>query len=75
MVHEWGWGWLRGNHSRLSQYEEKYSYFPETERIKRLGDAKNMFQFAYDNYVKYAFPLDELDPIHCTGRGSDQSDP
>ena len=26
-----------------------------------------MFTFGYDSYMKYAFPKDELDPIHCTG--------
>ncbi len=30
-----------------------------------------MFSFAYNNYMEFAFPLDELDPIHCTGRGPD----
>lgn len=34
-----------------------------------------MFTFAYDSYLKYAFPLDELDPIHCTGRGVDLDRP
>lgn len=28
-----------------------------------------MFYFGYDNYMEHAFPEDELDPIHCTGRG------
>ncbi|EDQ91080.1 uncharacterized protein MONBRDRAFT_31742 [Monosiga brevicollis MX1] len=31
-----------------------------------------MFTHAYDNYMTHAFPQDELDPIHCTGRGSDR---
>jgi ER degradation enhancer, mannosidase alpha-like 1 len=34
-----------------------------------------MFQFGYDNYMKYAFPQDELDPIHCRGRGPDSERP
>ena len=34
-----------------------------------------MFTFAYDSYMKHAFPKDELDPIHCTGRGPDLADP
>lgn len=36
--------------------------------------ASSMFQFGYDNYLKYAFPEDELDPIHCRGRGHDEDD-
>ncbi|KAJ7326047.1 ER degradation-enhancing alpha-mannosidase-like protein 1 [Desmophyllum pertusum] len=34
-----------------------------------------MFYFGYDNYMNFAFPKDELDPIHCTGRGPDYDDP
>jgi hypothetical protein len=30
-----------------------------------------MFVRAYDAYHTHAFPLDELDPIHCTGRSVD----
>eukprot|EP00043_Microstomoeca_roanoka_P019332 m.216195 g.216195 ORF g.216195 m.216195 type:complete len:611 (-) comp16982_c0_seq1:63-1895(-) len=33
--------------------------------------ARQMFSFAYDNYMTNAFPHDELDPIHCKGRSSD----
>ena len=29
--------------------------------------AKEMFTFGYDSYMKFAFPMDELDPIHCEG--------
>ena len=35
--------------------------------LRRL--ARNAFWFGYNNYLKHAFPLDELDPIHCCGRG------
>jgi len=34
-----------------------------------------MFYFGYDNYMNFAFPKDELDPIHCTGRGPDYDNP
>lgn len=34
-----------------------------------------MFYFGYDNYMNFAFPKDELDPIHCTGRGPDHDNP
>ena len=34
-----------------------------------------MFEFGYDNYMQHAFPMDELDPIHCTGRGPDRLNP
>lgn len=30
---------------------------------------KAMFDFSYQGYLEHAFPLDELDPIHCVGRG------
>ena len=38
-------------------------------------EARKMFYWGYDNYIKYAFPEDELDPIHCVGRGHDWTDP
>ncbi|CAJ0571525.1 unnamed protein product, partial [Mesorhabditis spiculigera] len=45
----------------------------EKENARRL--AKEMFYFGYDNYMAYAWPMDELDPIHCTGRGPDREHP
>ncbi|XP_077977532.1 ER degradation-enhancing alpha-mannosidase-like protein 1 [Glandiceps talaboti] len=61
--------------NRYGYYDRKYSHFPESERLKRLEDVKRMFYFGYDNYMKHAFPQDELDPIHCTGRGPDKENP
>ena len=34
-----------------------------------------MFRFGFDNYMEHAYPLDELDPIHCVGRGPDYKHP
>ncbi|CAD5224389.1 unnamed protein product [Bursaphelenchus xylophilus] len=34
-----------------------------------------MFYYGYENYMKHAFPMDELDPIHCVGRGHDYDNP
>jgi hypothetical protein len=31
---------------------------------------KGMFYHGFDNYMKYAFPLDELRPMSCTGADS-----
>lgn len=38
-------------------------------------EAKGMFYHGYDNYMQHAYPLDELDPVHCTGRGPDYGNP
>lgn len=35
----------------------------------------DMFSFAYDSYLKYGFPYDELNPIDCVGRGYDHENP
>lgn len=35
---------------------------------RMLEETRKMFTFGYDSYIKYAFPLDELDPIHCSGK-------
>ena len=56
-------------------YNSKYGYFSEKERLEMLDAAKNMFYFGYDNYMQYAYPEDELNPIDCTGRGHDIDNP
>lgn len=34
-----------------------------------------MFYFGYDNYMNHAFPMDELNPHDCNGRGPDYDNP
>lgn len=64
------------NQESCSRYSNsKYRYFSENERFKLREKAKQMFYFGYDNYMNFAFPKDELDPIHCTGRGPDYNNP
>jgi len=58
-----------------SQYDAKFASFSENERLELRDKAKEMFQFGYDNYMQHAYPKDELDPIHCAGRGHDTNDP
>ena len=53
----------------------KYRYFSDNERVKLREKARQMFYFGYNNYMNFAFPKDELDPIHCTGRGPDYENP
>ena len=53
----------------------KYRYFSENERLKLREKARQMFYYGYDSYMNFAFPKDELDPIHCTGRGPDYENP
>lgn len=56
-------------------YSRKYGSFNESLRLQMKNEARKMFQFGYDNYLKYAFPKDELNPIYCTGRGPDYENP
>jgi uncharacterized protein (DUF924 family) len=65
------------NLTRISHEEryQHYLYFSRSERLQYREKAREMFQFGYDNYMKYAFPQDELDPIHCEGRGPDNERP
>ena len=65
------------NLTRISheQRYQHYLYFSRAERLQYREKAREMFQFAYDNYMTYAFPQDELDPIHCRGRGPDNERP
>jgi hypothetical protein len=62
------------NNETIGKYNE-YLHFPERERHRLKQLAKTMFEFGYDNYMSHAFPLDELDPIHCLGRGPDSANP
>ena len=64
--------WFRGD---SNPYDEKYGYFSERDRLDSLEKVRNMFYFGYDNYMKYAFPEDELNPIYCEGRGHDYDNP
>lgn len=57
------------------EYVRRYSSFPDTLRAKMKDMARDMFYFGYDNYMKYAFPEDELNPIDCEGRGPDVLNP
>uniref|UniRef100_A0A8C9ZR17 alpha-1,2-Mannosidase n=1 Tax=Sander lucioperca TaxID=283035 RepID=A0A8C9ZR17_SANLU len=57
------------------EYVRRYSSFPDTLKAKMKDMAKDMFYFGYDNYMKYAFPEDELNPIDCKGRGPDVLNP
>lgn len=59
----------------LDFLESKYGTFPEKLRLQMLEESKKMFYFAYENYMEYAFPMDELNPIMCTGRGPDYDNP
>lgn len=56
-------------------YDGRYDYFSEKQRFETLEEVRQMFHFGYDNYMLHAFPKDELDPIHCTGRGPDYENP
>ena len=55
--------------------EKKYAVFTESERLEMLEETKKMFQHGYDNYMRHAFPLDELNPLDCAGRGPDTEHP
>lgn len=57
------------------EYVRRYSSFPDALKAKMKTMAKEMFYFGYDNYMKYAFPEDELNPIDCEGRGPDVLNP
>ncbi|EPB73160.1 glycosyl hydrolase family 47 [Ancylostoma ceylanicum] len=55
--------------------KDRTSRIVMADRMEALKEAREMFYFGYENYMSHAFPADELDPIHCTGRGHDHGDP
>ncbi|XP_047635579.1 ER degradation-enhancing alpha-mannosidase-like protein 1 isoform X2 [Phacochoerus africanus] len=71
------WGYVLGGRDRgRDEYEKRYSgAFPPQLRAQMRDLARGMFVFGYDNYMAHAFPQDELNPIHCRGRGPDRGDP
>lgn len=53
-------------------FPKKYFLELSEQRKKQVGDrVREQFHFAYDSYMRYAHPLDELNPIACNGRGPD----
>nr|XP_019608827.1 PREDICTED: ER degradation-enhancing alpha-mannosidase-like protein 1 [Rhinolophus sinicus] len=71
----WGYA-LGGRGCGRDEYERRYSgAFPPQLRAQMRDLARGMFVFGYDNYMAHAFPQDELNPIHCRGRGPDRGDP
>ncbi|KAI1715625.1 glycosyl hydrolase family 47 domain-containing protein [Ditylenchus destructor] len=56
-------------------YEAKYSTLNKDDLDSAREQAREMFYFGYNNYLNHAFPLDELDPINCRGRGHDYDNP
>ncbi|XP_063911946.1 ER degradation-enhancing alpha-mannosidase-like protein 2 [Zophobas morio] len=41
--------------------------YSKNDLIKLREEVKDMFYHAYDSYLKYAYPYDELRPISCDG--------
>lgn len=60
--------------SKPGHFDKMFGTFDESERLQMLQLAQETFSFAYDNYMKHAFPADELNPIYCNGRGPDLKD-
>ncbi|CAD5218218.1 unnamed protein product [Bursaphelenchus okinawaensis] len=60
---------------RWSNFDKAYGPLGSEQLEISRDEAKRMFYFGYDNYMTHAFPMDELDPIHCVGRGPDYENP
>ncbi|KAI6175844.1 Alpha-1,2-Mannosidase [Aphelenchoides bicaudatus] len=60
---------------QFGEFERRYRPLSKSEINEARQQVLELFYFGYDNYMKYAFPHDELDPIHCTGRGHDHANP
>ncbi|KAI0334796.1 alpha-mannosidase [Cubamyces sp. BRFM 1775] len=44
-------------------------------KIAVREQVRELWHHGYDHYMKYAFPLDELAPLSCTGRGPNWHNP
>lgn len=54
--------------------EPARSWQPSFDPLIYRERVRQTFTHAYDSYMRYAFPTDELDPIGCRGRGPDYAD-
>ena len=48
---------------------------PNTDRAVSRKETQHLFYHGYDNYMKYAFPEDELRPLSCTPLTRDRDSP
>ncbi|KAI6236442.1 Alpha-1,2-Mannosidase [Aphelenchoides besseyi] len=58
-----------------SDFNTRYRPLSRSEVNDARSQALELFYFGYNNYMTHAYPKDELDPIHCTGRGYDHANP
>lgn len=58
----------------LAEFPYRHISYSLPDRQTCLTKIRDMFNFGYSSYLRHAYPADELDPIHCTGRGHDFSD-
>ena len=42
-------------------------FYSDGYLLKLRDEVKELFYHAYDGYMKYAYPLDELQPLTCRG--------
>ncbi|UMM29171.1 hypothetical protein L5515_011669 [Caenorhabditis briggsae] len=59
----------------LTDEEIRYSSISKEDIEYGRSKTREMFEFGWRNYMEFAFPADELDPIHCRGRGHDHDNP
>lgn len=48
---------------------------PKAQMASYRETVREMFLFGWNNYLDHAFPMDELNPIRCGGRGRDYMNP
>ncbi|GJE84706.1 glycoside hydrolase family 47 protein [Phanerochaete sordida] len=44
-------------------------------KLQARNTTRELWYHGYDSYMRYAFPMDELAPLSCTGRGPDWYNP
>jgi len=51
--------------------DEDVLMIDEAERLSIQDEIKSLFYHGYDSYMMYAFPMDELRPLTCSGENFD----
>ncbi|KII94783.1 glycoside hydrolase family 47 protein [Plicaturopsis crispa FD-325 SS-3] len=66
----WGWDGLASASSLVAG-----AGWSKQRKLDARERTRDLWNHGFDNYMRYAFPLDELAPISCTGIGPDWEHP
>ncbi|KAH8118447.1 alpha-mannosidase [Phellopilus nigrolimitatus] len=64
--------WLPSSNTVIYAHAKSW---PSRRKLDAREKTRDLWNHGFDSYMKHAFPLDELMPLSCTGRGPDWINP